>query len=125
MPVLLVCNVPVLSLKKVLLYIPIVLSLVVLGAHFLRYGSDLGVVGAAVLMGLLFVRQPWVARLMQVALVLGAIMWVHTLYDLAQLSIAFGKPVTRLVIILGSVTAVTFCSALLFQTEDLKRIYRL
>ena len=63
-------------MKKVLLYIPIVLSFVVLGAHFLRYGSDLGVVGAALLMGLLFVRQPWVARLMQVALVLGAIMWV-------------------------------------------------
>ena len=112
-------------MKKVLLYIPIVLSFVVLGAHFLRYGSDLGVVGAALLMGLLFVRQPWVARLMQVALVLGAIMWVHTLYDLAQLSIAFEKPVTRLVIILGTVAIVTLCSALLFQTEDLKRIYRL
>ena len=38
-------------MKKVLLYIPIVLSFVILGAHFLRYGSDLGVVGAALLMG--------------------------------------------------------------------------
>ena len=112
-------------MKKVLLYIPIVLSFVVLGAHFLRYGSTLEVIAVAVLIGLLFVRQPWVARLMQVALVLGAILWVHTLYDMAQLRIAFGQPSTRLVIILGTVAAVTLCSALLFQTRDLKKIYRL
>lgn len=112
-------------MKKVLLYIPIVLSFVVLGAHFMRYGSDPGVIAAAVLIGLLFVRKPWVARLLQVALVLGAVMWLHTLYDLAQLRMAFGESPTRLVIILGTVAAVTLCSALLFQTKDLKKIYRL
>lgn len=112
-------------MKKVLLYIPIVLSFVVLGAHFMRYGNSLEVIGVMVFMGLLFVRQAWVARLMQVALVLAAIMWVHTLYDLAQLRIGFGQPATRLVIILGCVAAVTLLSALLFQSKDLKKIYRL
>lgn len=112
-------------MKKVLLYIPIVLSFVVLGAHYLRYGSSIAVVGVAVLMVLLFVRQSWVARLMQVALVLAAIQWVHTLYDLAQLRIAFGESPTRPVIILGTVAVVTFCSALLFQTKTLKDTYRL
>jgi len=91
----------------------------------MRYGNSLGVVGAAVLIVLLFVRQPWVARLMQVVLVLGAIGWVYTLYDLAQVSVAFGEPYTGLVIILGTVAAVTLCSALLFQSKELKRIYRL
>ena len=113
------------NIKKVLLYIPIVLSFVVLGAHFMRYGSTLEVIAVVVLIGLLFVRQPWVARLMQAALVLGAILWVHTLFDLAQLRIALGQPATRLVIILGTVATVTLCSALLFQSKDLKRIYRL
>ena len=112
-------------MRKVLLYIPIVLSFVTLGAHFMRFGNALEVIAVVVLIGLLFVRQPWVARLMQVALVLGAILWVHTLFDLAQLRIALGQPATRLVIILGTVAAVTLCSALLFQTKDLKRIYRL
>jgi hypothetical protein len=112
-------------MKKVLLYIPIVLSFVTLGAHFMRYGSTLEVIAVVVLIGLLFVRRPWVARLMQVVLVLGAIQWVHTLYDLAQLRIAFGQPATRLVIILGTVAAVTLGSALLFQTKALKKIYRL
>ena len=60
-----------------------------------------------------------------VGCVLGAILWLHTLYDLAQLRIGFGQPATRLVIILGTVAAVTLCSALLFQTKDLKKIYRL
>lgn len=112
-------------MKKVLLYIPIVLSFVVLGAHYMRYGSSLAVVGVAALIALLFVRQPWVARLLQVALALAAIQWAHTMYDLAQLRIAFGESPTRLVIILGTVAAVALCSALLFQTKTLRGIYRL
>ena len=112
-------------MKKVLLYIPIVLSLVVLGAHFMRYGSTLGVIGAAGLIILLFVRQWWVARLVQIALVLGAIEWLHTLYEMLQLRMAFDQPYMRLVLILGTVIVVTLASALLFQAKDLKKIYRL
>jgi len=111
--------------KRVIIYIPIVLSLVVLGAHFLRYDNSFGVIGVAVLIGLLFVRKPWAARMLQAALVLGAIEWVYTLYVMANLRIEFGQPYIRLVIILGSVAAVTFISALLFQLPALKRIYRL
>ena len=35
------------------------------------------------------------------------------------------QPATRMIVILGVVAAVTFCSALLFQSPALKRIYRL
>ena len=112
-------------MKKVLLYIPIVLSLVVMGAHFMRYGHDI-LVGAAVLMlALLFVRQPWVARLAQVVLALGALEWVFTLYGLVQMRVALDQPYTRMAVILGTVAAVTLGSALLFQTKELKKIYRL
>lgn len=109
----------------VLLYVPIVLSLVVLGAHFLRYDSVIGVAGSLVLIGLLFVRQASVARLVQVALVLGAVEWLRTLYMLAQARAALGQPVTRMTLILGAVAAVSFCSAFLFRTRNLKKIYRL
>lgn len=112
-------------MKKVLVYVPIVLSLVVLGAHFMRYGNTLGMVAVVFLIGLLFVRQQWAARLVQIALVLGALEWMHTLYVTAQLRMAFGEPVTRLVFILGGVIAVTLASALFFQTKELKKIYRL
>jgi len=107
------------------MYIPVVLSLVVLGAHFLRYGNSIGVVGALALIALLIVRQPWVARLMQVVLVLGALEWTHTIYALVQVRATQGQPFTRMTIILGVVAAVTLCSALLFQSATLKRIYRL
>jgi hypothetical protein len=110
-------------MKKVLLYVPIVLSLVVLGAHFLRYGSSVGVFAALLLIGLLFVRQPWVARFVQVMLVLGALEWLRTLYELAHIRALHGQPYGRMIVILGFVAAVTLCAALLFQSPALKRIY--
>ena len=110
---------------KVLLYIPVVLSLVVLGAHFMRYGDTIFVVTAAVLIALLLVRQPWVARLIQVVLVLGALEWVRTLYELVQVRIALGEPYGRMLIILTFVATVTACAALVFQSKTLKRIYGL
>ncbi len=112
-------------MKKVLLYIPVVLSLVVLGAHFMRYDNSIGVAGSAVLIALLFVRQEWVARLMQVILVLGALEWLRTLYELAQVRVALGQPYVRMIVILGLVAAVTLCAALLFQSPTLKKIYQL
>ncbi len=112
-------------MKIVPIYVPVVLSLVILGAHFMRYGNSIGVFGSLVLIALLIVRRPWVARLMQFVLILGALEWVRTLYELAQVRAAHDQPFTRMIVILGVVVAVTFCSALLFQTPALKGIYRL
>ncbi|MGB5722589.1 MAG: hypothetical protein WBM34_17990 [Woeseiaceae bacterium] len=112
-------------MKKVLLYIPVVLSLVVLGAHFMRYDNSIGVAASAVLIALLFVRQAWVARLLQIILVLGALEWLLTLYELAQVRVALGQPYVRMIVILGLVAAVTLCAALLFQSPTLKKIYQL
>ena len=112
-------------MKKVLLYVPVVLSLVVLGAHFMRYGNSTGVVGSAILIALLFVRRAWAARLIQVVLILGALEWGRTLFELAQVRATQGQPFARMLVILGVVTALTVCAALLFQSPTLKRIYRL
>jgi hypothetical protein len=112
-------------MKKALAYVPIVLSIAILGAHFMRYGNTIGVIGSVALIALLFLRRPWVARLVQVALVLGALEWLHTLYQLMQLRMALDQPFTRMVIILGAVAAITACSSLLFQLRPLKATYRL
>ena len=111
-------------MKKVLLYVPVVLSILVLGAHFLRYGNSLGVFAALLLIALLFLRRPWVARLMQIVLVLGALEWLRTAYELAHMRALQGQPYGRMLVILGIVATVTFCSALLFQSETLQKIYR-
>ena len=111
------------AVKKVLAYIPVILSLVVLGAHFMRYGNTLAVFSVLLLIALLFVRLPWVARVIQAALVLGALEWAFTIYELVKMRAALDQPFTRMLIILGIVTVVTACSALLFQTPTLKEIY--
>ena len=99
-------------MKKILLYIPVVLSILVLGAHFLRFGNWIGVFAAFLLIALLFLHRPWVARLMQVVLVLGTLDWLRTAYE-------------RMLVILGIVAAVTLCSALLFESKTLRKIYGL
>ena len=60
---------------------------------------------------------------MQAVLVLGAIEWGWTLWQIAQVRMAHGQPISRMAIILGVVALVTFGSALLFQTRTMKRIY--
>ena len=84
-----------------------------------------GVVGSLLMVGLLFLRRPWVARLAQVALIAATIVWAFTLYDFVQMRAAMGLPYTRLAIILGSVSGLAMLAALLFQTRLLKDVYRL
>jgi hypothetical protein len=112
-------------MKKVSLLTPAVLSLAVLGAHFLRNGSPIGVFAALSLIALLFLRRPWVARVMQVVLVLGTLEWLRTMYELGHMRALQGQPYGRMLVILGIVAAVTLCSALLFQSRTLRKMYGL
>ena len=109
---------------KILTFAIVVLSLLVLGAHFMRYGNDIGMVLSVAPIALLFVRKPWAARVVQAVLVLGAIEWATTLVGLVQMRMAQGLPATRLAIILGAVILVTLTAALLFETRAMKRVYR-
>ena len=103
--------------------LPVVLSLMVLGAHFLRAGNVALVALECVALGLLAVRRPAAARLVQAALVLGAIEWLRTLVTLASWRAETGQPVVRLIIILGGVAAFTGLSALAFQTARMRNWY--
>ena len=106
-------------------FIPVVLSLVLLGAHFVRLGQPVLVAASVMLILMLFIKRPWVARLIQVILALGALEWVRTTVVLVQIRAAHGELFTRMAMILGFVAAVTIFSALLFQARPLRRHYRL
>ena len=110
---------------KPLLFVPIVLSLLVLGAHFLREQNTVGVVISIALIGLLALRRAWAARVVQAALVLAAVEWTLTIYTLAGFRAARGESATRMIIILGCVALVALISAFLFQTKALKTMYHL
>lgn len=100
---------------------PAGLSLVVLGAHFLRSGHPLLVLAALVLCGLLFVRRPWAGRAVQVALLLGALEWVRTTLVLTGERASMGRPFGRMVVILGAVAAVCAGSAWLLRAQRVRR----
>lgn len=100
--------------------LPVILSFVLLGAHFHRAGAPALSGLCAVLPLLLFLRRAWVPRLFQVLLVLGALEWLRTLYLLAAMRIGFGEPWMRLAAILGAVAAFTALSGLVFKSRGLK-----
>lgn len=105
-------------------FVPIVLSLVILAAHFLRGGASWMAVAILGLLGLLLVRRAWVARVVQVVLVLGALEWTRTLAVLVLRRSDQGEPFLRLSLILGGVVAAAVISALLFETKRMRRLYR-
>jgi len=109
----------------VLQLLPVVLSLLVLAAHFLRAGNLLLVVMSLGLIGLLFVPRAWAARTVQIALQLGAIEWLWTLSRLASARAQAGEPALRMSLILGGVALVTGLSALLFRTARLRKRFRI
>lgn len=100
--------------------LPIIISFLLLAAHFYRSGSLLPVALCLALPLVLLFRQTWAARLVQAALLLGALEWLHTLYAIAQLRIQLGQPWGRLAIILGLVALFTALSALALRGMGLR-----
>jgi hypothetical protein len=111
-------------MRAFLLLLPAGLSALVLGAHFLRRGDLSLVVVCLGLLGLLFVRRLWAARLVQLALLAGAFEWLRTLAQLLSARRAAGEPWVRLVAILGGVALLAVAGAALFETRRLRERYR-
>ena len=107
----------------VLQLLPVVLSLMILGAHFLRAGSVVMVAVVVVLLSMLCVRRRWAARTVQVALVLGMVEWGRTLMTLASARAENGEPLLRMALILGSVALVTGLSTLVFRAARVRSWY--
>jgi len=104
---------------------PVLLSALLLAAHFSRADNLLVVVFSLMAPLLLLVRKPWVARAFQVVLLLGALEWVRTLVAIAAARQALGAPWLRMALILGAVALLTASSALVFGSKALKARYSL
>lgn len=104
--------------------IPVMLSFLLLGAHFLRADYLVLLILCVCTLFLLFIRRAWVPRLFQVLLVLGALEWLRALYFFAAMRVAWDQPWTRLAVILGSVALFTALSGLVFGSRRLRNFYR-
>jgi hypothetical protein len=108
---------------NVLRLLPVILSLLLLAAHFYRAGQLIISLLCIALPFLLFLRRAWVPPLFQALLVLGALEWLRALYGLAAMRMAFGEPWTRLAFILGAVALFTGLSGLVFRNRKLRVRY--
>lgn len=109
----------------VLAYIPIVLSLLLLCAHFFRSGDMLLLAVVAAFIPALAIRKAWLARMVQFVLVFGTLEWLRTGVILTTERVHAGVPYQRMLWILGAVVALTMIAALLFQTRTLGTLYDL
>lgn len=96
---------------KAIRLIPLVLSALLLGAHFFRSGNTIVAFAVAATPLLLLVRRPWAVTTLQVALFVGAAEWVRTALEIASMRAMMGAPSTRMFVILGSVALFTALSA--------------
>jgi len=103
--------------------LPVIMSMLLLAAHFYRAGHLILVVLIAASPLLLLIRALWIVRLIQVALILGGIEWIRTTIRLVLMRQTHNLPWERLAIILGSVAAFTILSSLVFKFKSLKARY--
>ncbi len=108
-----------------LLHIPVVISFMLLAAHFMRGDQTVVVAITLLLPCILFLGKSWAARIVQIVLVIGAVEWIRTLVELQAFRVEHGLPWLRLAIIIGTVALFTGCSALVFFHKSLRRKYRL
>lgn len=104
---------------------PIILSALLLAAHFSRHDTPVLIVLSLLFPLVLLIRRPWAARLVQGVLVLGALEWIRTLVVLTRARQATGDDWVRMAAILGVVAAVTFASALVFWIPKVREWYAL
>lgn len=102
---------------------PVLLSFLLLAAHFSRNDVPALVALCLALPFLLLLRRPWVPRLFQALLVLGGLEWVRSTVSHVWRRQAEGDSWIRLAIILGTVAVFTVCSGLVFRNTALRRRY--
>ncbi|MFQ5434770.1 MAG: hypothetical protein ACE5FD_07830 [Anaerolineae bacterium] len=103
--------------------LPVILSVVLLAAHFLRDGLLLLVLALLLSLLLLLVKRPFVPRFFQALLVLGGLEWIWTTFGLINERLFLGADWGRLAVIMGVVTLFTLASALVFRSSHLRERY--
>ena len=103
--------------------LPVFISFLLLGAHFLRAGNTVVVVILLAILFLLFIKKYWVPWVIQLILLLGSLEWIRTLVSVAQFRIGADMPWTRMAVILGAVALFTALSCLVFRSKALRERY--
>ena len=105
--------------------LPVLLSFGLLAAHFSRANMFPLVILSLLIPFLLLIRKAWVARSIQVLLLLGAAEWIRAMLEYIEIRKSIGNDWTRLAIILVTVAVLTACAGLVFRGKSLRKRYLL
>jgi hypothetical protein len=114
-----------LNIMNFLRLLPVILSYGLLAAHFSRADMLPGVVVSLITPFLLLIKKPWIARSIQILLLLGAAEWIRAMFGYIEVRKEIGEDWGRLAIILIAVALLTACSGLVFRGKSLKKRYHL
>jgi hypothetical protein len=101
----------------------VVLSSLLIGAHFLRHGNLVLVPICLAVPFLLLLRKRWVLIALQCFLYLSAAVWVWYLRILVQQRILDHRPFRGVILILGSAALVTVLAGVLLNSRAVKDRY--
>ncbi len=101
----------------------LIISHLLLIAHFLREGKIFLAVLYLLLPFLFFIKKKWSLIFLQISAYLGVIVWLQTVFMLISERIDLGIPWLRMAIILGVVTIFTLLSGLLLNSKIIKSRY--
>lgn len=101
----------------------IIISAILLAAHFLRFGNLLLTAVCLLVPALFLIRRAWSLWLLQGFTYLGAVIWLFTLVQLVIERVAMGRSYGVAVAILGTVTLFTIVSGVLLNSEVMQRRY--
>jgi tellurite resistance protein TehA-like permease len=104
--------------------LPVILSCLLMSAHFSRANMS-GIAFVWLLIPfLLLIKREWVARVFQVLMVIGSLVWLETTFRLIKMRIALSESWVRLAIILFTVALFTLLSTLVFENKKLKERFK-
>ena len=105
--------------------LPVILSMFILSAHFLRYYNMVEVAICIGLPFLLFIRRKYIVWILQAGLLVAVGVWITTVMNLVEMRQHLGAAWMRMAFILGGVILFTLASAFVFYMKTLKARYGL
>lgn len=103
--------------------IPLILSAVVMAAHFLRSFDLIPMLFCLLAPFLLLIKKRWVLYVLQSLTVVSTLVWMYTLYGIIQERILEGRSWTASAVILGVVAIFTLFSGWLLNSPKVEDNY--
>jgi hypothetical protein len=109
---------------NILKLLPVILSFLLLAAHFYRSEMFILSIFSLLIPFTLFIKSKWIPGIIQIILILGSFEWLRTtILFVAERKMA-NMPWIRLCIILVSVALFTALTGLVFKIKSIKEIYQ-